>query len=216
MVAPHLASFEKEGYSLTVIGHSLGAGIATIFSVLRNEKLLNWKQDVCCATTSSMSGFSYSASTWTASNGGVFTLDGVTTAGGDRVLIKDEADVARNGIFTVHYDSGNICILTRGDDAHSTVKMVQAAVLVQSGSTANADRAWVLTDDGSWAVFFSPRGSNRAAGALFRGMPARCICYAPPACVDASVRERARRYINAVLLGEWAPSATIDLRSIND
>jgi hypothetical protein len=201
MVGPHLASYEKAGYSLTVTGHSLGAGIATIFSVMRNEKLLNWKDDVRCATTSSLSGFGYSDSTWTASSAGVLTLDGIVTLVGDRVLVKDEIDVRRNGIFSVNYSS-NVCSLVRSDDDRSPAKMMQAAVLVQSGSAVNADRAWVLTD-GSWAIFSSPSStSNRDAGAVLSGMPARCICYAPPACVDATVRERARHYVNAVILGD--------------
>jgi hypothetical protein len=79
------------------------------------------------------------------------TLDGVTLAGGDRVLVKDQTDPIENGIYLVGSTPA------RASDGLSG----GAFVFVEQGTT-NADTGWVVTTNGAitpgtdanvWAVF---------------------------------------------------------------
>lgn len=76
------------------------------------------------------------------------TIDGVTLATNDRVLVKDQAAGAENGIYTVNASGAP----TRAVDMDSSAE-VQAGlyVFVEEG-TANADSGWVLTTDGAITV----------------------------------------------------------------
>lgn len=68
------------------------------------------------------------------------TIDGVTLATGDRVLLKDQTAPAENGIYVV-VASGSA---SRAADADSADDILSTAVFVQEG-TANGNTAWVLT-----------------------------------------------------------------------
>lgn len=68
------------------------------------------------------------------------SIDGVTLATGDRILLKDQAAPAENGIYVVAASGAP----TRATDADSSADLVNAAVLVSEGST-NADRLYVCT-----------------------------------------------------------------------
>lgn len=70
------------------------------------------------------------------------TVDGVTLATGDRILIKNQAAPAENGIYVVAASGAP----TRATDADSEADLLSAAVFVQSG-TANADTAWTMNTD---------------------------------------------------------------------
>lgn len=72
------------------------------------------------------------------------TIDGVTLATGDRILIKDQAAGAENGIYTVNASGAP----TRATDFDENSEVQQAAVWVQEGTT-NADSGWVLTNNGT-------------------------------------------------------------------
>jgi hypothetical protein len=92
-----------------------------------------WKQlPVKAATTA--------AGTLTTSfvNGSV--IDGITLATGDRILIKNQAAPAENGIYTVNASGAP----TRATDADTTAELRNATVWVSQG-TANADTAWDQT-----------------------------------------------------------------------
>lgn len=87
-------------------------------------------------------------------------IDGVTLATGDRILIKDQAAGAENGIYTVNASGAP----TRATDADSAAEIKQATVFVQEG-TANADSQWTLTNDGtitlgSTVLVFALAGTN--------------------------------------------------------
>lgn len=73
------------------------------------------------------------------------TIDGVVLATGDRILVKDQAAGAENGIYTVNASGAP----TRATDMDLAAE-VQAGVYcyVEEG-TANAGSGWALTTDGT-------------------------------------------------------------------
>jgi hypothetical protein len=75
------------------------------------------------------------------------TVDGVTLATGDRILVKNQASGAENGIYTVNASGAP----TRATDADSSAELVDAAVYVAEGTT-NADTQWVCTTNGPITV----------------------------------------------------------------
>ena len=116
---------------------------------------LKWKASVRVATTAN--------GTLTTAFANGQTVDGVTLATGDRILLKDQSTGSQNGIYTVNASGSP----TRATDADTGTELVSAAVFVQSG-TANADKAFVCTNDtitlGSTSLTFTAFSS--VAGAL--------------------------------------------------
>lgn len=68
------------------------------------------------------------------------TMDGVTLATGDRILLKNQTTASENGPYTVNASGAP----TRTTDADIGAEMVGAAMWVAEGTT-NADTAWVCT-----------------------------------------------------------------------
>jgi hypothetical protein len=95
---------------------------------------LKWKTSVRVATTA--------AGTLASSFENGDTVDGVTLATGDRILIKDQSDAKENGIYIVAASGAP----TRATDADTGTELVSAAVFVSEGA-ANADKAFVCTND---------------------------------------------------------------------
>lgn len=96
---------------------------------------LTWKNAVRAATTTPGTLATDFA------NGSV--LDTVTLVTGDRILIKNQAAPADNGIYVVAASGAP----TRSDDAATGAELVNAAVFVEEGST-QSDTAWVVTTSG--------------------------------------------------------------------
>lgn len=117
---------------------------------------LKWKQSVKAATTAN--GTLASAY----QNGS--TVDGVTLATGDRVLLKNQSSGSENGIYTVNASGAP----TRATDADSGTELVSASCIVEQGTT-NADLAFVCTNNaitlGSTAIVFVQFGAS-TSGAL--------------------------------------------------
>lgn len=93
---------------------------------------LSWKDEVRAATTAN-------GTLATAFANGQ-TIDGVTLAAGDRILIKDQSAAAENGIYVVAASGAP----ARATDADSTAELENASVFVSSG-TVNADKAFTQT-----------------------------------------------------------------------
>jgi hypothetical protein len=91
-----------------------------------------WKDTVRAATTA--------AGTLATGFENTDVIDGVTLATGDRILIKNQAAPAENGIYTVNASGAP----TRATDADSASDILNAAVFIQEG-TVNADTGWVMT-----------------------------------------------------------------------
>ena len=85
---------------------------------------LSWKQPVLCATTVNI--------TLT----GLQTLDGVTVAAGDRVLVKNQSTASQNGIYLASASAWS-----RAPDADTWNELISAICFVESGSTL-AGSAW--------------------------------------------------------------------------
>lgn len=84
------------------------------------------------------------------------TLDGVTLADGDRVLVKDQSDPIENGIYVVGSTPA------RASDADGAGELSGGSFVFVEQGTVNADTGWVVTSNGSltpgtdanvWAVF---------------------------------------------------------------
>jgi len=98
---------------------------------------LKWKQSVRAATTANIAGALGSA----APN----TLDGVTLAANDRVLVKDQTTQSQNGIYVVTtLGTGANGVWTRATDMDLAAEFANATVYAEEG-TVNADKAFVQT-----------------------------------------------------------------------
>jgi hypothetical protein len=101
---------------------------------------IDWKASVRAATTAAVTLAS------DLENGD--TLDGVTLATGDRVLVKNQATGSQNGIYVVKVSGAP----DRSTDCDTAAELTSNfAVFVEEG-TVNADQGYVLTNDGAITV----------------------------------------------------------------
>jgi len=101
---------------------------------------IDWKASVRAATTGNVTIAS------NLENGD--TLDGVTLATGDRVLVKNQSTGSENGIYVVKASGAP----DRSTDADTGAELTSNfAVFVEQGTT-NADQGYVLTNDGAITV----------------------------------------------------------------
>ena len=101
---------------------------------------IDWKASVRAATTANVTLAS------ALENGD--TLDGVTLATGDRVLVKDQSTGSQNGVYVVKSSGAP----DRSTDADLAAELTSNfAVFVEEG-TVNADQGYVLTNDGAITV----------------------------------------------------------------
>lgn len=113
---------------------------------------LVWKQAVRVATTSN--------GTLASAYEDGDTVDGVTLATGDRILIKNQSTGAENGIYVVNASGAP----TRATDADGAGELVANATVFVSEGTTNADTAWTCTTNGAITV-----GSTATTWAQFGG-----------------------------------------------
>jgi hypothetical protein len=101
---------------------------------------IDWKASVRVATTA--------AGTLASSFENGDAIDGITLATGNRILIKDQASGAENGIYVVAASGAP----TRATDADSSAEVTGGlAVFVEEG-TVNADTGWLITNNGAITV----------------------------------------------------------------
>jgi len=81
---------------------------------------------------------------------GLLTIDGVTVAAGDRVLVKNQTAQAENGIYVASASAW-----TRSTDADTWAELVSAFTFIESGST-QADTSWVCTVDAGGTIGTTP------------------------------------------------------------
>jgi len=105
---------------------------------------LDHKASVTCASTADVSG-TYNATNGPLSNGqhtGVpASIDGVTLAQGDRVLLKNQSPADENGIYEVQ---ATTTTLNRASDFDTDAEVTAGAFTFVEEGTANADSGWVL------------------------------------------------------------------------
>lgn len=96
---------------------------------------LDWKQSVRAATTTNIT------------LSGTQTVDGVSLAVGDRVLVKDQTTASGNGLYAVASGAW-----ARTVDADESTEVTSAlAVTVESG-TVNGDKVFILATDGAITI----------------------------------------------------------------
>lgn len=113
---------------------------------------ISWKNFARLATAAALPSNTYSngssgvGATLTATANGALTVDGTAVAASDRVLVKNEATAANNGIYTVTAtgDATHPYILTRALDSDDPSELVAAAVFIDEG-TVNVDTALLQT-----------------------------------------------------------------------
>ncbi|MGW0682878.1 hypothetical protein ACWD2L_05890 [Streptomyces sp. NPDC002754] len=113
---------------------------------------LSWKASVRAASTADVTVSSAPS-----------TLDGVTLAGGDRVLLKNQTAASENGIYVF---TAAASALTRATDADTASELIGATVTVTEGSTL-ADKVYrLLTDNvtlGTTSLSWTEVGGSSAS-----------------------------------------------------
>lgn len=105
------------------------------------------KEPVRVATTAELTG-TYTTGVLTLDSA-LTTLDGVTLAENDAVLVKDQADKTQNGIYVI--DSTGNTLTRREDFEEGKVILNNTFVNVMEG-TANGDSRWTVVSDGVLTV----------------------------------------------------------------
>lgn len=109
----------------------------------------DWKQSVRCATTGNLAALS-----------GLLTIDGITVAANDRVLVKDQITGLANGVYLA--SSG---VWTRSLDADVNAEVTAGLSVMVTEGTTLADTQWRLTTNdaivvGTTALVFAQIGAG--------------------------------------------------------
>jgi hypothetical protein len=121
------------------------------------------------------------------------TIDGITTALADRVLLKNQTTTNQNGIYVVG-GTGSAWTLSRTTDMDAWAEVPGSFVFVEKG-TVNADTGWVCTADQggtlnttaiTWTQF-SGAGTYTASG----GITLTGVDFALTSMAQATIKGRA-------------------------
>lgn len=104
------------------------------------------KDAVRVATSTNVAG-TFSAGTLTVTGNSTLTIDGVTVAVGNRVLLRAQTAGAQNGIYTVTAagSSSAPCVLARAGDANSSAEVMSGMFVWVTSGTEMRGSGWVLT-----------------------------------------------------------------------
>lgn len=151
MTGKMFKSLDMQGNSITGLADaSASNGAATWGQVQSFVRGNSWKTAVRAATTAN------GALATAYENGD--SIDGVTLATGDRILLKNQTTQTENGIYTVNASGAP----TRALDLATGADARNASVFVMEGTT-NADKQYVQTADTAIV------GTNNLTWALFGG-----------------------------------------------
>lgn len=107
------------------------------------------------ATTTALPANTYNATamTLTANSVGTLIVDGVVVALNDRVLVKNEATPATNGIYVATQLGASMepYILTRSPDMDTGSQVPGAYAFVENG-TQNSDAGWIVAGTGPYVI----------------------------------------------------------------
>lgn len=112
----------------------------------------DWKQSVRAASTT--------AGTLSTSFANGSVVDGVTLATGDRVLVKNQANGAENGIYTVNATGAP----TRASDADVSADVTAGLTVFISEGASQGNSAWSLTTDDTIALGTTALTFTQVAG----------------------------------------------------
>jgi len=99
---------------------------------------LYWKQPVRVASTTNITVASPGAS-----------IDGVTMAANDRVLLKDQSTASQNGLYIFN---GASTPMTRSLDADGGTELVPGTAVTVMEGTTNADKAFIIISDAAITI----------------------------------------------------------------
>ena len=131
---------------------------------------LDVKASVKLATTAALpactAGGSGVGKTLTMNAVGVLTVDEVATVLNDRVLVKNQATGADNGIYRVTTEgtAGAAAVLTRATDADQAAEVTAGMFTFAEKGTANGDKGFVLTTDDPITVDTTALAFSQFAG----------------------------------------------------
>ena len=99
----------------------------------------------------------------TLAGGAPNTLDGVTLAANDRILVKDQADQKENGIYYVAtLGTGSNGTWTRTTDADTGAELATGTYIFVAAGTANVNAAYTMVTQGTITI-----GTSNIVWALF-------------------------------------------------
>lgn len=132
----------------------LSSDAATYGQLLAAIQGFSQKTTARVATTAALPTGTYSngtagvGATFTVTATGTLTVDGVVTALGDYILVKNQASAFQNGLYVVTTAgaSGVAAILTRATDMDTSSEFNGALVPVDNEGTANANTIWLANN----------------------------------------------------------------------
>lgn len=106
----------------------------------------NFKEAALVATTANLVGV-YLSGVFTYTASGVDTIDGVSLALGNRVLVKNQSTTFQNGIYSVTTAGalGVAGVLTRTSDANTSGEFKTGDSIFITSGTANSNTTWAYT-----------------------------------------------------------------------
>lgn len=152
----HPAGHNNLSDALIAVETELGANAKGLYatSVRERFEISAYKaQSAKAATTAALPAATYAngtagvGATLTATaNGALAAQDGITLVANDRLLVKNQAAPAQNGIYIVTNAgaAGAAFVLTRAIDADTAAKVADCRVLVDQGTT-QGDTEWGCT-----------------------------------------------------------------------
>lgn len=161
-------------------------GVASGLAVKASAKL---------ATAAALPTNTYLAGAITITATGTLTVDGVVTALGDRILVKNEVTQANNGLYSVTTAGavGVAAVLTRTTDMNTGAEVPGAFAFVEVG-TANAGAGFVVAGAGPYTI-----GTTAIVWTQFSG--------AGEITVDSSLGKTGNQLQRAALTGVVTASA---------
>lgn len=126
---------------------SNGAGSNPSFQTISVSGISDYKNSVRVATTAALDANTRSGNVLTAdANGALPSIDGVPLSTSDRILVKDEAIQANNGIYTVTSlgDGSNPWVLTRSGDADTSSEVTNGLYTFCGEGADNEGNGYVL------------------------------------------------------------------------
>lgn len=128
----------------------------------------------------------------TLAGGAPNTLDGVTLAANDRILVKDQSTGSQNGLYYVAtLGTGANGTWTRVTDADATGELIAGMLVAVTEGTANADSIWMLTTNGtitvgSTAITFARKDAGAASVSVVQIQPISASVAANALTISAS------------------------------
>ena len=156
------------------------------------------------------------------------TMDGITLATNDRILLKDQASGAENGIYTVNASGAP----TRATDFDANSEVTGGAFTFVEEGSANADSGFVMTNDGSVTVGttaltftqFSGAGMITAGAGLTKSANTINAVAGSGITVNANDIQIAANYagqntittLGTIATGVWSGTSIVDAKVDND